>query len=57
MENLEIIQMLYKAEATAYLDTATIGNGAGRVIRFRNIRFQSDGTGSIQVGTSLNHSA
>ena len=31
MENVEMIQMLYEAEATVYLDTATIGNGAGRV--------------------------
>ena len=57
MENVEMIQMLYEAEATVYLDTATIGNGAGRVNRFRNICFQTDGTGSIQVATSLNHSA
>ena len=26
MENVEMNQMLYEAEATVYLDTATIGN-------------------------------
>ena len=64
MENVEMIQMLYEAEATIFRHCYhRQHNDMQHVMAqaelscFRNIHFQTDGTGSIQVGTSLNHSA